>query len=127
MLRQCSLRNVDPEVLITYNGKHVNVGHSKALYFPHGSVLSASCRQVGKFKFNGNGTMTCFNGNWYNGKPTCTKTSFYKNMSGKLLLQNILLTAFLLNIFEGRYDVKAISFCVYSNSKLSTDALAVCG
>ncbi|GBM12353.1 Locomotion-related protein Hikaru genki [Araneus ventricosus] len=79
MLRQCFLSPPAPDVVMSFEGKELNLENEVAL--PHGSVIELRCAEVGLFKFVGQPTIRCGNGQWNAPPPLCQPTSIQKNFS----------------------------------------------
>ncbi|KAG8184166.1 hypothetical protein JTE90_010207 [Oedothorax gibbosus] len=83
MLRQCFLSPPPPDVLVSFDGRDLAFGEGGVgdLALPHGSVLHMRCSEVGMFKFVGESSVRCGNGQWNAPPPVCQPTSIQKNFS----------------------------------------------
>ncbi|GIY32864.1 locomotion-related protein Hikaru genki [Caerostris extrusa] len=79
MLRQCFLSPPTSDVVMSFEGKELSLDSEVAL--PHGSVIEMRCAEVGLFKFVGQPTIRCGNGQWNAPPPLCQPTSVQKNFS----------------------------------------------
>ncbi|GFY71638.1 locomotion-related protein Hikaru genki [Trichonephila inaurata madagascariensis] len=79
MLRQCFLSPPGPDVVMSFEGKELNLENEVAL--PHGSIIELRCSEVGLFKFVGQPVIRCGNGQWNAPPPLCQPTSVQKNFS----------------------------------------------
>ncbi|XP_015927724.1 locomotion-related protein Hikaru genki [Parasteatoda tepidariorum] len=79
MLRQCFLSPPPPDVVMSFEGKELNLDNEVAL--PHGSVIEMRCSEVGMYKFVGEPSIRCGNGQWNAPLPVCQPTSIQRNFS----------------------------------------------
>uniref|UniRef100_T1JJD6 Locomotion-related protein Hikaru genki n=1 Tax=Strigamia maritima TaxID=126957 RepID=T1JJD6_STRMM len=79
MLRHCSLEHVPSDVIFFYNGQKLEAQWDVQL--AHGTLLNMRCRQIGIFKFVGNSTLRCRNGQWDRRLPVCIPTTYLTNFS----------------------------------------------
>ncbi|XP_076313314.1 locomotion-related protein Hikaru genki-like isoform X1 [Tachypleus tridentatus] len=82
LLRQCVLRPTDAELVVSHEGKVLTL--DQKIRLPHGIKLSMRCSDVGMYKFIGNKTVECKNGEWSSPFPHCFPTTIQTNFSDKV-------------------------------------------
>ncbi|XP_072140928.1 locomotion-related protein Hikaru genki-like isoform X1 [Dermacentor andersoni] len=79
VLKPCPLRPMKPHLVVHHEGRPLTV--TGLTQMAHESVLSFRCTQLGRYKFVGNATVRCLNGQWSAAMPSCLETSQQSNFS----------------------------------------------
>ncbi|KAL3180386.1 hypothetical protein MRX96_008949 [Rhipicephalus microplus] len=68
-----------PHLVVHHEGRPLTVTGLSQM--AHESMLSFRCTQLGRYKFVGNATVRCLNGQWSAAMPSCLETSQQSNLS----------------------------------------------
>lgn len=80
ILKRCTVRLTDAELVgRTQDGRLLPTDSEISL--PHGTDLQLKCVEPGMYKFVGNRTVSCQNGQWSSGLPHCVATTIQRNFS----------------------------------------------
>ncbi|KAH6945447.1 hypothetical protein HPB50_008501 [Hyalomma asiaticum] len=79
VLKSCPLAPLKPHLVVHHEGRPLTVTGLSQM--AHESVLSFRCTQLGRYKFVGNATVRCLNGQWSAAMPSCLETSQQSNFS----------------------------------------------
>ncbi|KAH8034224.1 hypothetical protein HPB51_021894 [Rhipicephalus microplus] len=79
VLKPCPLPPMKPHLVVHHEGRPLTVTGLSQM--AHESMLSFRCTQLGRYKFVGNATVRCLNGQWSAAMPSCLETSQQSNLS----------------------------------------------
>ncbi|XP_054717773.1 locomotion-related protein Hikaru genki-like [Uloborus diversus] len=81
ILRRCTIRLTDAELVGVISDSGRNLPPDAEVSLAHGAEVRMRCSEPGLYKFVGNDTMMCDDGEWTSDMPYCVATTMHRNFS----------------------------------------------